>query len=661
MQFLCHGWLEAAAITGGAYIMCFKLTTFAFLAIAATAVTSGSEAAVPHRYWPRFPRPTTLVTVPEVRSTEEAFVLQSAGGLAARAALTGPNREMVWYPLSHPAYDEWKQCMLEQTQARIVELPDVWAAVERFRKRGIIKGYVLFRMDTSQRKFHERGPYDPSPNAATVAAAQLGGVMVAESLEERARAIGLPLLADARDLTEEMCYDKWGAKCSRRVVAMLDPKLAHCRAEAIALNAFVLATYGDLLDRVLAHLEPDSPVLGWGLGDEFRLTEPVSRWGSWQSATNWCVNLPPLCTEQVGGTIAAETVRVPERSIWDLDWRDGLHYASFLMTDGDNVQWLMGEFQIGGERSWWGSPARGGVPMGWGTCIADLAQLCPYALQRLVSTATERDDLVLMGGGYYYPDLFGAARQDVEALRLHARRIRGYLRMTGVRVLHMNASKWDSPEAVRAYTIFAEEIPELEGILMIQYAPYTAGKGKVIWVKRRDGSEMPVVSARFGIWAHSPFPDDGTPAKIARLLNGMPAIGAEATESGFSWVTVHCWSWFREAPEQTTDDAELVDQSKAQELGAKRGMEPVVWCARRLSPHVRVLTPTEMVMLMNLRLRPEQTLGRALKDLDTKMRSARPAVRREAQGLLRDARRHLNQKEWRQAFEPGKAAAHLLD
>ncbi|NLH98942.1 MAG: hypothetical protein GX446_05550 [Chthonomonadales bacterium] len=62
--------------------------------------------------------------------------------------------------------------------------------------------------------------------------------------------------------------------------------------------------------------------------------------------------------------------------------------------------------------------------------------------------------------------------------------MRGYLRMAGVRVLHMNATKWDSAEAIRAYTVFAEEIPELEGIVMVQYAPYTAGGGKVLWVKR---------------------------------------------------------------------------------------------------------------------------------------------------------------------------------
>ncbi len=623
--------------------------------------TADGAAKRTYRYWPRFPRPRTVLTVGQVPSVPEAFLLQSASGLAARAALHGANREMVWYPIGHPAYVEWQRRMLAQTKPRLVELKDVWAIVDRLRQRGIVKGYVLFRQDTYPRAFHERKEYDPSANVATVLAGQLGGVLVAQELEAKAKELGLPLLADARGVTEEECFAKWAAKCSDRVLAMLDPKAAHCRAEAIALDAFVLATYGPTLDRALERLKPDSPVLGWGMGDEYRLTEPISRWAAWQSATNWCLNLPILSTEQVGQTIPTSSVRVRNRhTIWDLQWRDDRHYASFLMTDGDNVQWLMGDFQFDGERSWWNSRARGQFPMGWGTCVADLAQLCPYALQRLVETATPNDDLLLMGGGYYYPDLFGAAREDPNALRLHARRIRGYMAMTGIRVLHMNASIWDSPDAIRAYTILAEEIPELEGIFMVQYAPYTAGKGRVIWVKRRDGTEMPVVAARFAIWAHSPFPDDGPPAEVAKRLNAMSPVGHDASEMGFSWVTVHCWSWFQDVPDTAAEDAEEVDQTKARELGAKRGLEPVGWCIRRLEPHVQVVSPTDMILLMNVRLRPRQTIERALDDLETRIRQLPPTRRGLADQHMRTARGFLVNGRYREAFQAGQQAAALL-
>jgi hypothetical protein len=654
----------------------FSILALAMLAN--VAASAGEPVALRiHRYWPRFPRPTTIVTTQLVCNNDEAFVLQSVSGLAARAALTGRNRELVWYPINHPAYDRWHADMLKRTRAREVSLPDVWAVVERFRKAGIVKGYVLFRHDTTKRNYHERGDHEPSPNVATVMAARLGGILVAEAAEARAKEMGLALLGDSRGVTEEECFERWGAAASRTVLAMIEPKVPHCRAEAIALNAFVLGTHGPLYERALARLEPDSPILAWGMGDEYHLTEPVSRWGSWQSATNWCLNLPALSTEGIGDTIPVAQVR-PRRplELWDLRWEENVHYASFLMTDGDNVQWLMGDFPFGGEKAWWNSPARGKFPMGWGTCAADLAQLCPYALTHLVGTATPRDDLVLLGGGYYYPDHFGKERKNVDTLRIHARRIRGYMRMTGMRVLHMNAAKWDCPECVRAYTTFAEEIPELEGMMMIQYAPYSAGQGKVLWVKRRDGSLMPVVSARFGMWAHSPFPDDGPPAEVARRINAMPPVTTRRVSSaepvaapagpvpldapGFSWITVHCWSWFREVAPDAPEGAEEVDQAKWRELGAKRGLEPVEWCIRRLNPSVRVIKPTELLMLVNLRLQPGQTLRRGLADLEKRAAKIAPARRTAVAQVLADARAALGRGDHRRAFEIGRNAARLI-
>ncbi len=639
-----------------------------YLALGSGVATLAEGA--PHRYWPRFPRPTVILTVREVRTPDEAFVLQSAAGLAAKAALEGRNREMVWYPIGHPAYERWHADLMRQVKPREVVLDDVWGIVERLRKRGIVRGYVLFKKDAHDRALHERGDYDPSANVATVMASRMHGILVSEEARAQAEAAGLRMLADARGVSEDECFSRYGATTSRTVLAVLDPKAAHCRAEAIALNAFVLATWGPALDRALARLEPDSPILGWGLGDEFRNTEPVSRWAAWQSATNWCLNLPVLSTEEVGKTIPAGSVRqrrVP--SLWDLNWEDGVHWASFLMTDGDNVQWLMGDFQFGAEKAWWNSPARGKFAMGWGACIADLMQLCPYAWLNLVKTASPSDDLVLMGGGYYYPDLFGKERTGVDAMRVHARRIRGYMRLAGARVLHMNAAKWDSPEAIRAYTTFAEEIPELEGIMMVQYAPYTAGKGRVIWVKRRDGSHLPVVAARFAIWAHSRFPNDGPPRRVAKMLSAMPthdpADRAAATPRpsdvpDFSWVTVHCWSFFREAGDNEADDAEEVDQARWRDLGAKRGLEPVEWCVRRLEPHVRVVTPAEMTMLLSLKHNSAEALTRALDELQRVAASASPARRKAAAQHIERARKQIAAGEFREAFAAGKRASVLL-
>jgi len=125
-------------------------------------------------------------------------------------------------------------------------------------------------------------------------------------------------------------------------------------------------------------------------------------------------------------------------------------------------------------------------------------------------------------------------------------------------------------------------------------------------------------------------------------------------------VSVHCWSWFREAPAGAPEDAEEVDQARWRELGARRGLEPVEWCVRRLNATVRVVKPTEMLMLMNLRLRPAQALTRALADLDARMKGATPARRRVAERAATEMRRLLARGEWSAAFAAGKRADAAL-
>lgn len=50
----------------------------------------------------------------------------------------------------------------------------------------------------------------------------------------------------------------------------------------------------------------------------------------------------------------------------------------------------------------------------------DLTRLCPCVLECLFQTSTYCDDLILLGGGYYYPDLFSQCRPNpVEILRSH--------------------------------------------------------------------------------------------------------------------------------------------------------------------------------------------------------------------------------------------------
>ncbi|MGQ9732103.1 MAG: hypothetical protein ACUVX8_12620 [Candidatus Zipacnadales bacterium] len=609
-----------------------------------------------YHYWPRFSRPQTMLVVPFVNDHEAGMVLETAAGLVARACLEGEAEQMLLEDVSgNSSYAKWTAMMMAQVRPRLEGPIDMWEAVRKLREAGFIKGYILYRYDTHDRPLHALGEIDESANVATALARVLKGIAVSESLEPRAEALGLPLLLDVRQRTEAWCLQNYGPHFTRRAVMTADPKSRMARSFAVAMGTFVVSKPGATYEAALAHCVPDSPVLGWGCGGEDQQTLPSSEWGLFQTATNWCHNLPAYSTEQAGQTIPREQLALPvhcRHSLADLRWESGVHYVSFLMSDGDNVQWLMGNFAGGPEgRYYYESPVRGEFPFGWTCCYLDLAQLCPYVLVDLFARATPNDDFVLYGGGYFYPDRFGTKRHrglipadrrlsppKESLLRLHARRMGEFMRLGHLRPVALNALQWDSSEAQTAYNIFAEEIPELDGIFTVQYYPYSGGEGRILWAGRPK-RKIPVIACRLTIWAKTNRPRDTTPAGVAKWLNNMPCGGPQWTEEHFSFVMSHSWSRFRDThgdPSLTLEE-QNVDQHRDSPNTA-RGLLPVKWCVDRLASNIRVVTPSELALLIRLHLRTREMLSEYAASLRPRVKASRSS---RARKLLVNAEQKL--------------------
>lgn len=578
---------------------------------------SAEPLALPDRYWPAFPTPELIVRSESLNeiSPELGIVLETLSGLVARRAQETGRGEYIWTGLTaNPSYEEWFRRMVEHTGARVEEkVHTVWELVSRYRAVGVVQGYVLYRFERSSRRRHELGVQDVSANVATSLAGLLDAIAVDETLQAEAEAHGLVLLADVRERDEAWCLREYGEQFSRRMLALQDPKNLLIRGLAVAERAFVATQPGEVYEQALARLSPGSLVLGWGVGDEAALTGPSSRWGAFQTATNWCANLPVLSAAPWPPTHPPSLPdgRLHRRHVElrDLDWDDTSRFVSFVLSDGDNVQWLMLNFCLGREaQQYWACPDRGKLPFGWTIPLMDLAQLCPYTLAYLRETATERDDFVLLSGGYYYPDWFGANRPEVDVMAAHAARMGRYMAASEVRTLMVNAQDWDSAEALRAYRRYARHIPGLLGVLAVQYYPYTGGGGAVRWVKDGRGCEVPVVSARFALWSHANRPRDGGPRRVAQLIREWAATPVSQPEDRFGWVVDHCWSWFRRIGPEEPLDREEVEQRSSDGLDVARGYRPALWCAEALPPHVRVVTPEELLLRLRLASRPEQTL-----------------------------------------------------
>jgi hypothetical protein len=570
--------------------------------LAGIMAVSGWAAQEEERWWPRQAVPKTVVRThrefPQPRAGLD-MMAQSVAGLAAKAVNEGRGTELAWVDNGNIDLEDWSaRWFAKHPNVKSSGAFGPWELVDRFAQQGIIKGYILYRLDKSGGEINAYRPgMDCSVNVATSLAGLLDGIIVDEGLEKEAEARGLKLLLDVRGKSQRWCFENYHGQFNRAMLCTQDPRKPHVRDLAIAQK--VLTVYGseEPIPSAMAWLEPLSPILGWNGGDEFETTDLSTRYGHIQTATDWCMNLPVL----MAGSEKVELARVKTRALASIDWSDKRSAVSFVETDGDNVQWFQGNF-FRGERSYWSDPKRGRIPFGWSCCFAQLAQLCPPAVDYGMETRTPNDWFIEWGGGYYYPDRFGMERKERwELAARQARRTWALMKKTHTRIIGFNVHRHDSPDARKAYEIFAAQTDGLLGMLVFQYDRYEAGAGKTFWVKDRHGIELPVITARYAMWENvNDRARAGTPAKVAREIREA----VEKNRSRYDWVIAHAWSYFRKAS-GADESAENLRPGKGK--NGERGYTPVTWCAERLPANIRVVSPDELLWRIRMEHDPGQT------------------------------------------------------
>ena len=287
-----------------------------------------------------------------------------------------------------------------------------------------------------------------------------------------------------------------------------------------------------------------------------------------------------------------------------IDWSDTRSAVAFINSDGDNVQWQVGNYFS--NPGYWANSGRGKIPFGWSSCFTHLVQVCPEEIDALQASRSPNDSFIEWGGGYYYPDHFGSARANRwELLASQARRTWTLMKKTNTRMIAFNFSQLNSPDAQTARNVYIGQTDGLLAMLGFQYYPYEGGAGEVFWVRDHHGIEVPVISARYALWANSNNRDRaGTPAKIAREIQAT--VAAAGTHPRYDWVIAHAWSYFQHMP-GTDEDAENMSQADAAHTGGARGYSPVTWCAERLPSSIRVVTPEELAWRIRMQHDPVQT------------------------------------------------------
>jgi hypothetical protein len=533
-------------------------------------------------WWAEQKKPDYILkcTLSRHGDVREMNVAQSLCGLAAQAVNEGIGNEGLWIESRIPDYQLYYKSWLKRLKVKERGSMDIWDVVKRFKKQGYIKGYILY--DYSRE--------DNSINLATVQAGLLKGVLIDITLEKKAKALGLEKLYDASEENlSRSWFEEHKSQLNNNFIVLTNPLIGNNRDYVIAHKGMAYYGVDSLLDTILEWVRPLSPVIGWNSGPEFQHIEPCSNWGLINTASDWCMNLAMLSITGNEKIKKIKTVN-PAKIIWETD----AIYHSFVMSDGDNMQWTLGSFI--NNPDFWSNEHNGNVPMAFTTCMINLSMAAPDVLDVLMKSQPRNVSLAEYGGGYYYPDLFASKRPHrEELLREFARIVNVHMQKIGIKVFGFICHKLDSKEALEAYRIFAEELNGIAGMIAVQYSPYNGGYGKVFWVRDRKGDNIPVLSARGQIWANLEKEKSGTPSQIATMIN-EDAVN-KIPEGEIAWTIVHAWSRFEKESKENIVSA-------AQDSHAPRGVTPVYWCKQLLNKKVRVVPVDEL--LWRLRIRHEQ-------------------------------------------------------
>ncbi len=544
--------------------------------------------------WPLQRAPKRLILTDLGKGIQNAMLVESLSGLAAQAVNEGYFDEMIWVNVKTPSYKNIFDRSVEELEIKDKDIRSMqtWDLVKYLKRKGVVKGYILYRADMHKPKGDPYSSYENanySVNVATVYASLLKGILIDESQEAQAKKMGLKMLKDARFESVMECFHKNKNRLNNSSALSVPPIVHNLRDYAIAHKLMLYADKKEEIDPILEWVKPLSPILGWGCGDEYDFTSLISLWGHYNTATNWCSNLPFISSIPQDAVL----IKSKEVELNEIDFEDKTSYHSFVMSDGDNIQWSINSYSD--SHAYMGNPGCKDLGLSWTLFPVGLSVVSPFTLEYMIENKSDKASIIEYGAGYQYPDLFAKNRANrKELLREFAKRVNYHMNKMNIKIFGFICRDADSPEAFEAYKIYAEEMTGITGMIAVQYFPYELG-GEIYWVENRDGIDIPVVSAKYSLWDEVNIhrPRAGTPEYIAALINRDHIASKGNKKYELSWTIVHAWSNFSYSSPTTEKPAV--------------GYYPVKATNDMLVDDIKVISTNELLWRIRMEHRKEQT------------------------------------------------------
>ena len=505
-------------------IRCARLVVLA-LACVALATTDGYAL-------PKGTNLTSLVVISSgnLGNSARKVLVATLQGVVARQSsqqiyIDGGTGYSIWYAHLNSAYG------IPCTTAT-----NAWQLVSQF--KNLVSGYILY----------DAAANSNSLSAATSLCGPFNAVAVDASIETTVRSYGVTnRLADVRGYDEKWVWTNYNGSLSRSVVVEQKESISdNLRDYAALANAFTFFDgNSSFRSYVMSQMNADAACLGWGDASqgEQAFVGDDSTDGVYNVPADYALDLATLSSvRDVGIYQHTYANPLPETNI---------HYVTFVVTDGDNVQW-----DLGGFPAYFNDAARGTFNMGW-ALSPSLADLAPSVLRWCFdnsSNGLSRDFFVAgpSGGGYFYPSMYPPAELD-----LHVQKLSDFMDRADLNIGQI--LDFNSFSRLDLWNKYLAQ-PNLDALFYLEYAPYNGAHGAVLFSTNGN----PVIAARDLLWAGL---EEET--NLVANLNSYPRD--PASPAGYTLVAVHVWS---------------------KTLGS---VQQVV---TNLAPNVRVVTPDIFVKLI---------------------------------------------------------------
>ena len=366
-----------------------------------------------------------------------------------------------------------------------------------------VEGYILCHLD------------DNSSNVANSLCGPLNAIAVTPNLQELVESKGYTQILDVRERDEQWVLDHYSDQLSDQIITyQREDKSLFLGDYSILSNA--LHFYDDIhsstTENAFSRMASNSILNGWG-DDEYQTIAKASQYSIGVHPADWGFNISTLTN------FNAETTQLVSST--EPQTEENTHTVCFLMSDGDNIQWMLNLFAE--DSRWFGSENRGLMDIGW-TIPPALSEIAPTVMSKLYDMAeskpTGKDYFIAGPSGhtYHFPELFPALDASCDLMN-------AYMEKSDLSIVNILGNRYHD-------SVFHPYLKQehVDGLFYYDYSDYSKMKGKMDCYALK-----PVISSKYNLWGGFE-----TCESLAEKLND--GVKDPYSVDGYTLVAVHAWS-----------------------------------------------------------------------------------------------------------------------